>query len=303
MFICRIFIAPGGVGQVYEDIVERSLRTVAGEFSALESHVSAINHFVEFKDVSREIVQRIEAFLREQGWDYDLAIEERCTDAELAEARYVPFPFSSDYIGLDRSGSPVNRYEKPTCPTCLLPQEGFVPNPFCVSEDNAGRVQDAYLGDGGVLIVSEKFMSVAGERLSPCVRIGEVRVLESTRARKRLKGYYFWILPKCSLGKQISSRILKVCPTCGAPTEIRTREMGDKFLDAQIILEDFGDRQHQIALSGNWYGERTRKRPMYVSRDVFVSGEFYSFLMKQKLKGPYRPENVVVTAAQAVVGL
>jgi hypothetical protein len=293
MFLCRIFIAPGGVGRAYEDLLTQALQRLADEFPEFHPSIEPANHFVEFRDVDPGAVNKMEAWLNDRDHEYSLGIDEKCSDSELLKARFVPFLIEGEYVDSDRNHNPLNRYREVRCKTCLVPKEDSVPNPFVVSELNSRKVQDVYKAQNGIIIVSQKFLSAIGNKLSGCVHSGEAAVTEAPRT-KRLKGPYFWLRPKFSLGREIRSVVRRVCESCGAPIEVRKIQTEDKFLDAQVVLEDFGSQSCDIALSGNWYGERTQERPISVTRDIFISGELCSFLLKQKLKGICSPTNVVV---------
>ena len=236
-------------------------------------------------------------FIRSEGYNHDpnrdFVIEEQCTDLELFSAEYVPFLIEGDFIDSNQDGEPLDHFSPGKCQACFLPPEETVPEPLSVSEVNSRRIQDIYWAHNGVIVVSEKFMSAVGAHMDDQVRTGQVIFKQSSRPR-RLKDRYFWLRPRFSLGREIQSEVKKVCETCGTQLEVRKVERGDKFRDARIILEHFGDRKLNIALSGNWYGQRTREKPMSQIREIYISGGMYFFLTNQKLKGLVRPSNVVV---------
>ncbi len=299
MFTCRIFIAPDGPTELYEDLLHRDLERLAGRFQQLSPKVQAKNHSVEFQDVTRDTVEEIEAFLQSEGDKYRLGVEETPLEAELVAARYVLLPVGGAYISTNRNGEPLNRYPRTICETCGAENKDFVPDPYLVSEENVRRIQDIYLAEDGIIIVSERFMALAGNRLAEHIRFGDVRIVRPA-ARTRLKDSYHWILPKYSLGKESRSKVLRHCSSCGTPIEIREISSGDKFNDAQIILEHFAPTPHPIALSGNWYGQRELEKPTALSRRVFISGEVYSFLATQKLSGIVRPTHIAVDQSRTV---
>lgn len=254
----------------------------------------AANHFVQFTEVTRQIVEKMDEFLSAMQVDYNVVIEEKCTDRDLSQAQYLEL-LAEGHADLDEdeNGNPLNQYPPGPCQTCFLPRDDVVANPLLIRREGFRKTQDIHGVDNGVLIVSQRFMSAVAQRLADSIHIGNV-VFDEPFPADRLKDRYFWVRPKFTLGKEVHSHVLQVCETCGAPREVRKRETGDRFRDAQIIVEHFGDCQHDLALSGNWYGERTRAKPMSLSRSIYISSEFYRFLKSYGLRGIVRPEHVIV---------
>src|SRR5215469_18217509 len=149
MYVCRVFIAPEGVDKIHEDVLEQNLRSLADQFTEYSPRMDVLNHFVQFEDIDRHTATEIEAFVREKGYNcdpkVDLIIEERPTDQELHNARYVPLCVAGDYVDEDETGEPLNRYQEIVCEECFLPKEDAVPNPYFVSRDKMQNFQDIYL--------------------------------------------------------------------------------------------------------------------------------------------------------------
>src|SRR3954470_3215808 len=134
MFVCRIFIAPGGVGSSFEEQVEQSLQKLARRFDEFCPVVTAINHCIDLKSVNRKIVAEIDAFLTAMRVKYDLHILEECTDAELASAQYVELSIAGyGNLDSDREGNPLNQYSPGACQSCGLPPDDEVPNPLMIA--------------------------------------------------------------------------------------------------------------------------------------------------------------------------
>jgi hypothetical protein len=293
MLICRIFIVPDGPSPRDKAAVEAKLNSLKFEFKEFSPSIVLNNNYVELYRVNADAISMFEDHLNRREEPYDLVIEEKCPPKEIAAARFVPLLIDGNHADEDGYGNPLNAYPKVKCSQCLFPDESILPKPFLISDKAVSRVQDAYFCANGIMVLSRKFHDAVVNRFGDAIITGDVQVVES--APKRLRGEYFLVRPVHALGAEIRSKELRACPTCSAPIEVRKIEIADRVANARIILKDFGNSETEIALCGNWYGGRTRKRPMAVTRDVFVSGAAFAFLEGLKIRGLIPPSNVVVT--------
>src|SRR6266568_321708 len=195
MFLSRIFITPGAAGHVYKDVVEQCLQKLANTFSELRSHINAANHFVEFEGLDEPTSDRIETFLKDQKWDYDLVIEEKCSDSELVKARFIPLLVEGDYIDDDNIGNPLNHYRNNDCQTCLLAKDDIIPTPYVVSGTRMRKSQDLYLAHNGIRIASERCMLILQKKAGDIIDYGEVCV-DGGGKKTPSDGPFFWFRPK-----------------------------------------------------------------------------------------------------------
>src|SRR2546423_1278617 len=151
MFVARVFIAPA------KSVSKNALEQLASAFADFFPGINQKNKFVEIQHVTRAMVERIEQLLTSRAVRYDLVIEEKCTDAELADAKYVPLLIDGDFIDADEDGNPLNTFTAVKCRTCLIPAEDSTPTPYTFLQEHIKRRQDAYLAHGGILLASKEF--------------------------------------------------------------------------------------------------------------------------------------------------
>jgi len=289
MFVCRVFLSPGGVGRAFEQSLRGKLEKLADAFPELTPTPDPSNHWVQFHGVDRRSVAQLNEFARTNGYAHDIVVEERPMDAELASAAYVPLLCLGECIDENRDGELLNSYQKIICRSCGMPDEDAIPSPYCVSVKLMNRrKQDIYYANNGIFIVSARLLRLL-EKLTPELQIGPILCDE----RGDCSGSHYWVRPLRSLGSECRSSIISKCDACGNPIEVRTRESEDKFENARLAVTHFSEAHCAIALSGSWYGKRERGSVPSVHRSVFVSGELYMILARSKIKGLVRPSHVL----------
>src|SRR5580704_17528013 len=173
MFLCRVFIAPGGIGRSFEDDLARALQSLADKYTEFLPAVNAANHWVEFPDVDRSIVASMEGKLKAAHLEHDIVIEERCTDFEIENAKYVPLLLKGELVASEKNGEPLNVYSTITCTMCGLPDENTMPAPYVISETHLKRTQQVYGAHNGIVIAEADIAAAIMERCGACLDSGQ----------------------------------------------------------------------------------------------------------------------------------
>jgi len=263
------------------------------------SRASIGDGWIEISMATPEDFGSIQSASRNAGIGHQCVVEYNYSASEYKRARFVALAVEGEPVDLHSDGIPLNTYPESLCPTCLMPNEDVLPNPYEVSlrlldsqenywgEGPGALDREIYAGLCGVVIVNNRVKKIL-ERVADtsCVSV-------PVTCRGAGKSELWAVRPLVKWGVQSGSNVSRRCPTCDRPTKVRLRHDDDDCSAAtRYSVESQKIPDSDIVCAEEWFGDREAS-PYGFVRDVFISGRMYSLLMDMAVRGLCPPSEVI----------
>jgi hypothetical protein len=288
--LLRLFVGVMGDGDI-EVLLRRRravLADVADNFRRFEPFFEDEALVFSCLDPAQRIA--IEEYCNAQSAPFSFAAFPKYSKREIEQARFLPFIVKHEEIDCDKSGRALNDYPVRLCNTCWAFDLTAPPELFLV--EHPTRHASVFNASNGVRILSASLWEELKVDIAPWVRSGRVAYAD---APDEPVSDLLWIMPIKMIGPYINTVVVRTCPACGAPVEVRRPPADDSLLRNLDVVTEIPLADAPIGLVGSWYGEfRNGKRPG-VSWDIVVSPRLHARLRALKPSGFGAAKRIVHT--------